>query len=239
MHSYKVEAVVVRRRNFLEKDRILTLFSREEGKIEVVAKGARRPGSKLSYLCDIGLVGTFRLHRAKTLDLVEEITPLFLPERARGEFARAQKLGFLFKLVDRLYHSGDPHPVTFKILCLTVTGISERDYPLIFLTFILRMLDDLGLRPELYRCVECHKKIASSEKLVFSLRSGLAHQSCTRGESEKISPADVKLLRLIFEWPFKKVSRSKVDPKVAARTYQIAQKYLRWHFGEILPEQVL
>jgi len=239
MHSYKVEAVVVRRRNFLEKDRILTLFSREEGKIEAVAKGARRPGSKLSYLCDLGLVGTFRLHRAKTLDIVEEITPLFLPERARGEFARAQKLGYLFKLVDRLYRAGDPHPVTFDILCLTVTGISERDYPLIFLTFILRMMDDLGLRPELYRCVECHKKIAPNKAVVFSLRSGLAHQFCAKGESEKISPDEVKLLRLIFEWPFEKVARSKVDSKVAAHTYQIAQEYLRWHFGDILPEQLL
>jgi len=103
----------------------------------------------------------------------------------------------------------------------------------------LRMLDDLGLRPELYRCVECHKKITSAQKLVFSLRYGLAHQGCVKGESEKISPAEVKLLRLIFDWPFKKVARSKVEPKVAARTYQIVQKYLRWHFGEILPEQVL
>ncbi len=44
--TYRTEAVIIRRRDFGEADRLLTLFSRVQGKMKAIAKGARKPQSR-------------------------------------------------------------------------------------------------------------------------------------------------------------------------------------------------
>ena len=237
--SYKLEALVIRRRNFSEKDRILTLFSEEEGKIDVISKGCRRPGSRLCGFSDIGLVGAFHLHKAKFLPIVREVDPIYIPEGAHGKFEKTQKLGFAFKIIDKLFHVEEPHGKTYKVLKQAVETIVDGDFQLAFLSFLARVVEDLGLKPELYSCHICGKKISPSSKINFSYRGGIAHEKCLETDCEKVTSRDVKLLRIIFDKPFETVSRSRVDGRVFKKVYGIVKSYIEWHFGEILPEKLL
>lgn len=237
MKSFRTEAVVIRRRNFLEKDRILTLFSREDGKIEALSKGARRPGSKLSYCSDIGMVGKFQIYKGKKLDIVTEIEPVFSPEGARGEFNKTEKLGFLFRIIDKLYHEQEPHKATYDLLVQAVKDISQDNYQLIFMSFLLRVVEDLGLKPELYQCITCRKPIGGEERFDFSSRGGVCHTDCQSGEAA--TEEEIKLLRLIYKEPFNKISKSTVKKSVFLKTYQLVEKYFEWNFGKILPDKVL
>jgi len=238
MRSYKIEAVVVRRRNFAEKDRILTLFSRERGKVEARACGARRPGSRLSYASDLGTVAKFHLHEAKFLDIITEVHPIYLPEGARGHFDKTERLGFTFKLIDRLFEVDVPHRKTYEVLKRAVESVSERDDQLLFLAFLLNLLSDLGVKPETQSCTICHKRAKANEKLGFSPKSGLVHLSCLP-EAAPLDPNELKLIRLILQYPFEHISRAKIDRKVFKRVYRQIIIYIEWHFGKILPEKVL
>lgn len=237
--TYKLEAIVIRRRNFSEKDRVLTLFTKEEGKIDVISKGCRRPGSRLCSFSDIGLIGVFHLHKAKFLPIVSEATPIYLPEGAHGEFEKTQKLSFAFKVIDKLFHEDEPHQKTYRILKYVVEGISDGNFQLLFLVFLANIIEDLGLKPELSNCIICYDKIDSKEKLYFSQRGGIVHQDCSSEDCVKTSSDEIKLLRLIFDAPFEKISCARISPPVFKRVYGIVKSYIEWHFGEMLPSKIL
>lgn len=239
MRSSKTEAIVIRKRNFSEKDRILTLFSRDRGKFEAVAKGSRRPGSRFSYFSDIGSIGQFYLYESKSIPIITDYKPLFSPEGARGEFNRTKKLSFAFKLIDKLFEQDEPHAKTYETLREATQNISSGEDQLVFLALLINVICDLGLKPELYKCIVCSKKIGDSGQLVFDGASGVCHAKCATGEAKKIGRDEIKLLRLLFNVPYNKISQAHVDSKVFEKVYKIALSSLEWNFGKILPEEVL
>ena len=239
LRCYKTEAIVIKRYNFAEKDRLLTLFSKEKGKIIIIAKGARRPGSRFSYHSDLGTLAVFHLRRGKNLDLVTEVTPIFSPIEAHGHINRSEKIGYAFKLLDKLYHEHEPHLPTFEVLSQTIRAVSSSDYQLTFLVFLAKVIEDLGLKPEFINCLGCGRQLIEKEQIAFDHRGGLIHCSCANDSFEDLNSHEVKFLRFIFLQSFEKISGAKVEQKVFERVFGIVRSYLEWHFGKILPEKFL
>lgn len=71
-HIYKVEGVILKRRNVGEADRILTIFTKEYGKLRVIAKGIRRITSRRAPHLEVFGRALIMLHRGKSLDIVTE-----------------------------------------------------------------------------------------------------------------------------------------------------------------------
>jgi DNA repair protein RecO (recombination protein O) len=239
MRSSKIEAIIIKKRNFQEKDRILTLFSKDRGKLEAIAKGSRRPGSRFSYFSDIGSIGQFYLYESKSIPIITDYKSIFSPDDAWGKINRTEKLSFAYKIVDKVFEQAEPHRKTYEVLRLATEKLSENDDQLVFLSFLVNMISDLGLKPELYKCTVCGKKIKDSDNLMFRNEGGVSHAVCTRGTSEKIKPDEVKLLRLMLELPYNKISRAKVSEKIFNKVYNIVLSYIEWNFGKILPDKVL
>jgi len=239
MKSYKIEGVVIKRRNFLEKDRILTLFTAKRGKIEILAKGARHPGSKLSYISDLGIIARFNVSKAKSIDILTEAEPISLPEKLRGNFNSSQKLGLAFKYTNELFEFDDPHPRTYRLLKDLISSLSQKDRLILFLSFILNLIADLGLEPELFSCSICNKKFTKDSSIVFSPQEGLTHKKCCQGEMNYCSKNDAKLMRIILNYPFKKVAAAKIDGKHLKRVFKLVRSYFAWHFGKDLPERLI
>jgi len=70
MKSYSVEAFVLRMRPLGEADRILTLFSRERGKLTGVAKGVRKTQSKFGARLEFMARSALLLHTGRSLDVI-------------------------------------------------------------------------------------------------------------------------------------------------------------------------
>lgn len=235
MKPYRVSAVVIARRNFSEKDRILTLFSLQHGKMDVVVKGARRPGSRLSYVSDLGTIADFLVTKTRSIDIVTEAKTIFLPDSAFGDLGKSNKIFYALKVASKLYHEEEPHPKTYKALTDLIVSSEFPSSQLNFLIFIKEIVDDLGISPRLDRCIHCLKEVKSSESFVFELQGGISHLGCARGEVVDCSIGAMKLMRLIFyEGSFS--VKSRVDQDIFEETYKILKSYISWHFQEILPE---
>lgn len=239
MRSYKIDGIVIKRRNFLEKDRILTLFTNDRGKVEVLAKGARRPGSKLSYISDLGVAAKFSVSRTKSIDILTDVEPISLPDKLRGNFDSSQKLGLVFKYTNELFELDDPHPRTYRLLKDLLSSLSKKDKPILFLSFILNLIADLGLEPELFNCSTCSKKFTKDCDIVFSPQEGLTHARCCQTEVSKCNKNDVKLMRIILNYPFDKVADAKIAENHLRRVYKLVRSYFAWHFGKDLPERLI
>jgi DNA repair protein RecO (recombination protein O) len=239
MNSFKSKAIIIKRRNFLEKDRILTLFSENYGKIEALAKGARQPGNRLSANSDLATVANFHIHKTKSIDIISEIEPFFHPDGIRGQFFETQKVSFALKIVDKLFEVEEPHFNTYQSLFTLIKAVSVRDRQLIFLKFLLDVLEDLGSLPNLTNCPLCHKQIGKDDQYFFSFQGGITHSHCLEGECLKIKENEIKLLRILAGTATSKVKNLKVEKKVFQNAYRVILNYFNHEFGKILPDEVM
>lgn len=102
IHSIKAQGVVLKRTNFGEADRILTIFSKEQGKIKVLAKGIRKITSRRSGNVEIFNLTAFSLYQGKSfLILTEAKTVNSFPD-LRKNLKLVALAYHICELVDRL-----------------------------------------------------------------------------------------------------------------------------------------
>ncbi|OQA53060.1 MAG: DNA repair protein RecO [candidate division WS2 bacterium ADurb.Bin280] len=232
LKTYLVEGVVVRRRDFKEKDRILTLFTLERGRVDVLAKGARRPGSKLSYCSDLATVGSFKINSTRSLDIVLESKTLYQPEGAFGNIKKSSKIFSALQIVDNLYREGDSYSMTYNSLKKLIYLASERDSKFGFVSFLRNVIIDHGIAPSLNECVLCQKEISKSSLVRFSLKGGIVHQECARDDAIEISPDEQRLLQSIFSNDFsdKTLVESNFNKQTYLKTFALLNDYFSWQF---------
>jgi len=183
---YKAEGVVLRTRNLGEADKIVTFFTHDRGKVEAVARGVRRPRSRLLGPTQLFTYGRYLFFEGKSLDTVSqgEIIDSFRP--LREDLNRMAHASYAAELVDRSTEEGDRHEGLFPLLVAVLRLLAAGDeLALVMRYFELHLLEELGYRPHLAGCVRCGQQRAPR----FSLElGGLVCQRC--GEAD---PAAVPL----------------------------------------------
>jgi len=168
---YRAEAVVLKGKEFGEKDRIVTLYSRQHGKIRAIAKGVKKPQSSLGPATEPFSYGTFLLATGKNLDVVTQarIKEPFPP--LREDMERMAYASLLVELVDLASPEGEPNPELFDLLVGSLFRMKRLKPRIVALEFLAKFLDLLGWGPSLERCTKCEAEV-SAEGLKFSPGTG-------------------------------------------------------------------
>ncbi len=139
MPVYKAEAIVLRRTNLGEADRIVTLFCRDQGKVAAVAKGARTPKSRLSGRLELFSHVRLLLAVGRTLDIVSQVDVVHAHSPLRGDLERLGFAAFAIELTDRATADREPAPEIFESLCDALERMQEADPQLVALWFVARL----------------------------------------------------------------------------------------------------
>lgn len=158
MPSVRTSALVLRKVDVFETSRVLTLFTRDLGKMSALAKGARRLkspfGSALDLLavCDI-----VAIHKAsEALDLLTEAAHLERFDSLRRDLSALYAGLYIAELLDGLTDHHDPHPKLFDAAVVTLRHLGDPELrPRRVLRFELALLRELGHMPALEACVSC------------------------------------------------------------------------------------
>lgn len=140
MRSYKTEGIILKRTNFGEADRILTVFSRQYGKIKIMAKGVRRITSRRSPNIELFNLATLYIHRGRTLDILTEAQAQETFPKIRRNLNLVGLAYYICELVDGLCAEHQPHDKVFRLL---VDTLKELDHGLIY-RFERELLFQLG-----------------------------------------------------------------------------------------------
>lgn len=191
MASEKATGLVLKVIDFSETSCIVTLFTREFGKIHGLAKGARRlKGPFESALDLLSLVRIVFLRKSSgALDLLTEAK---LERRFRGrdrDLASIHAGYYVAELLSELTHDYDAHPELFDAANQTLQGLTNSDNTRsLVLRFELVALGLLGHQPTLSFCAECGRPLAATGRLNFSHRSGgLLCAQCRPGRPQVVS----------------------------------------------------
>jgi len=161
MALYHVEAIILRSRDVGEADRLVTAYSLEEGKLAAIARGARRPGSRLAAAVQPFACARLLLWRGKHLDVVTQSQLRQSFPRLRSDLAGVAAASLLTELVDCFAQERDPAPSLFALLRGSLAALDEavgeagRSVEAVVYAFVLGLLALAGYAPRLSRCVHC------------------------------------------------------------------------------------
>ena len=168
LRTYTASGIMLRRIDLGEKDRILTAYTRELGKLSAVAKGSRRPGSKLSGASEPFAYSRMMLAAGRDLDVLTEAEIKESFPHVRAEIGAVAHAVYFLELVDRFVEDRQPNPDLFDTL-LSALYVLEggTDPELTARYFELQVLSILGYEPQFDSCLRCGKPIGR-ERVAFS-----------------------------------------------------------------------
>jgi DNA repair protein RecO (recombination protein O) len=227
---YHTEAIVLKKADLGEADRILTLYTPHLGKIRAVAKGVRRPQSKLGGHIEPLSHSEMLLTCGQTLDIVSQGQAIesFLP--LYDDLWRASWALYAAELVDKFTPEGEENFPIFSLLldtlhqlCLTHKG------ELILCYFELHLLDHLGYRPQLQRCLNCNSPLRPTSNF-FSPSGGVLCPLCRYQEAitYPLSLNALKTLRFLQWSDYSTASQLRINPELSLELEQIMQRYISY-----------
>lgn len=171
MGVYHADALVIRSREYGESDRLLTLFSREHGKIHAIAKGVRKPKSRQRAGAQLFTYAEYLLHKGKTLDTVNQVSPKESFPYLWTDLEMSMAATAIAELLDVATIPGQPHPELFTLTFSSLFLIETSDSAMVQSAYALKLMNYLGYRPRFMECAECGQKV-QGDRLLFSPDSG-------------------------------------------------------------------
>lgn len=196
--TYRAEAIVLKRIDFGEADRVLVVFTRERGKLSVVAKGIRRISSRKAGHLELFTHAEVQLARGANLDVITEATTRNAFRGLRDDLARTSHAYLVAELVDALTEEEAHQPEVFDLLVQTFSALAAASDPrLVVDHYQIKLLDAVGFRPSLTRCLTCREEIQPGKNYFSPFLGGALCPACGPGEpsARPIATDVLKVLR--------------------------------------------
>ena len=230
--SFRVEAVVLRHADWGEADRILTLYTRERGKVRAIAKGARRIRSRKAGHLEPFTRVTLQLAKGRDLLIVTQADTVdaYLP---LGEnLVKTGYASYAVELLDRFTYEDETENYAIFSLLTDILGriATEPDPWLAIRYYEVRLLDSLGFRPHLFECANCGKEIRPVDQFFSPAAGGVLCPTCGAGLPGvwSISMETLKHFRHFQRSSYSEAQRARPSSEVQNELETLMQKYLTY-----------
>ena len=225
----RTDALVLKSFDLRETDQILALFSRELGKISVVAKGIKKPQSTLRGLVQPFCHSHFYVTRSGDMYLITQGRLGEFFGNIREDLDKTLQALYILELLDKSTVERDPNPALFNLTLQVLRYIEENSVsPLSLRFFELKLLSMVGFAPVLDRCSNCHQ----GKDLVYFDRAsgGAVCGECGNGDHVvRILPATLAVLRTLQQNSLKILPRLHLSPSVLAQMEKVLEDYLEFY----------
>jgi len=195
----KWEGIVLKTRPYGETNKVVTLMTREVGKVAAMARGAKKPSSRLAAISQPFVHGTFMIQQGRGMGTLQQGEPLESMRHIQEDIVATAYASYVVEIVDRLVESDKPEPYAFDVLSQALHAIDEGYDPEAIAMFVeWKMLPYTGVQPILHACASCG---AVEGEFAFSFTQGgfLCHR-CFHQDPYliRLTPTQVKLIRMFY-----------------------------------------
>jgi DNA repair protein RecO (recombination protein O) len=230
--SFRVEAVVLRHADWGEADRLLTLYTRERGKVRALAKGARKIRSRKAGHLEPFTHVTLQLARGRDLFIVTQADTMdaYLP--IHENLVKTSHAAYVVELLDRFTYEDDSenHNI-FRLLTDALARLEKETDPwLVIRYYEVQLLDLLGYRPHLFECANCAKEIKAEDQFFSAAQGGVLCPACGVGLPGvwRVSVEALKYLRHFQRSDYAGARRARPAPEVQSEVEALLQHYVTY-----------
>lgn len=227
---YKVEAVVIRSMDYGEGNKIITLYTREFGKVGVVARGAKKVKSRISAMTQLFSHGEYTYYRTSQLGTLNHGELLSSHHALREDIQKTAYAAHIVELIDRMLAENEGSSYIFEQLIAALQAIEDdKDLQIVTHLFELKMLTISGYAPVMEQCVSCGSELSSG---VFSISIG--GMMCTACRSQdpsaiRLSDKAYKLIRIMQQLDIRRLGKIEVSTETKAELKQVMRSFLDTH----------
>ncbi|MFN3741328.1 MAG: DNA repair protein RecO [Anaerolineales bacterium] len=227
--SFRLEAVVLRHLALGEADRILILFTPQQGKLRAVAKGVRKITSRKAGHLEPFTRLSLQLAEGRDLPLITQAETLDAYFPLRSDLQKLTQASYVIELIDRFLPEDHlPQPELYRLLVQTLEQIAALADPWAALRYFdLRLLDGLGFRPRLFECTICQQALQPQDQFFSFSLGGVVCPRCGQGVSNllPISLTTLKYLRHFQRSPWQEVATIRPSPAARREVEALLQGY--------------
>jgi DNA repair protein RecO (recombination protein O) len=228
---YVTDAIVLSRFDYGEADRIMTLLTPVHGKFKAIAKGVRRPTSRLGGSLEPLAELRVALARGRTFDVVTQVQVTHAWLRLRDSLESAATAWYLAELADRSLEERHEAEALYALLRRAYELLDAgMDSGRVARWYEMHLADELGVRPEVDRCVECDRMLEADES--FRWVPPLGGVLCSRcpgpsAERAGLSVEALKLLKAYQRLDVEALAALRLPPAVEREVEAAMRDFLR------------
>lgn len=233
MPVYRDEAVVLRTHKLGEADRIVTMLTRQHGKVRAVAKGVRRTASKFGARLEPFMVADVQLYEGRSLDIITQAESIgSYGALITADYPSYTAASVMVETADKLTES-EGSLQQYLLLVGALRSLSRREHgaSLTLDSYLLRALSMAGWAPSFQDCARCGA-VGEHSALVVQL-GGIVCDACAPPGSPRLDAATIALLSALLtgDWAFAEAAPEKTQGQangiVAAYTQFHLERGLR------------
>ena len=229
---YPLDAFVLARKNFGEADRMLRVYSLENGQEHVLAKGIRRPLSSTKGALELFSLAAIFVQPSRSIPFIAEARAIETYQALRSRLPRVLLAHHVAETVLKLTQERDPNPDVFHLVQETFAYLDRApNTHLVLESFRVRFLATIGFLPELRHCVSCLKEIRPNEHYFSFLdhAEGVLCADCKSSSAKLLSLNLFKALRVLATSEYETVARISLPKEDREAVRLFTQRLIEHH----------
>ena len=236
MEQTKVKAIVLSNSDYKEKDILATLFTLEQGIVNVVFKGVKNANAKLKSAKELFTFGDFIFADGvqKTITSAYVLENFYDLTKNLNAYYSACNVA---KIILTVLPKGETSPQLFvdTLKCLDLLAENSLNPQMILNKFLIRVFEGFGYRFNLNKCSSCGASFVY--KRYINLNDGdITCPNCKMGSVSELSNAEYQALRLLSATDYDKLSTLKISSEVMSRVLKILYQNFEHRFNQKLQE---
>lgn len=204
----KLEGFIIKSIPYGESNKIVTIYTKEAGKITTMARGAKKPASRLAAITQTFTHGYFLVRASRGMGSLEQGELISSVRHIRSDLETTAYAGLIVELLDRLTEAEQPNASIFRLLDESFNAMEEGyDAEAISLFVQWKMLPVAGIHPILHECANCG---ATEGEFAFSFQQiGFLCHRCFNVDPYiiRLSPTQIKLIRMFYNVPLDQIGK--------------------------------
>ncbi len=237
MNNFVTDAINLKSYNLSESDKIVVMYSKEKGLIKGVAKGVKKPKSKLGARMDLLVANKLMLHKGRNLDTICQAEAINTFNKTRQDMDKIFYSMYLSEVTHNFGLEDDPsseevYGILYKALERVAASKDKIAVMIAVIKFQLKMMQISGFGIELETCLHCGCTIKDENMHFSSARGGVICTGCV-GQNN-ITTLHHKLrdfLNAMLQYDFDYVSEydEKATEKVCIVCFELLKEYIAGH----------